>query len=72
MRSAGRPVVAALDWWVPPAGIVEPAIAASIVFVGVENLVRQQIGIPRSDEIATNLTSEPSSSRILFLTLLAM
>lgn len=40
--------VAALDWWVPPAGIVEPAIAASIVFVGVENLVRKQIGKERA------------------------
>jgi hydrogenase/urease accessory protein HupE len=29
---------AALGVWVPPAGIVEPAIAASIAYVGVENL----------------------------------
>ncbi len=40
--------VAALDWWMPPAGIVEPAIAASIVFVGVENLVRRYIGKERA------------------------
>lgn len=40
--------VAALDWWVPPSGIVEPAIAASIVFVGIENLVRKKIGKERA------------------------
>ncbi len=40
--------VAALGWWVPPAGIVEPAIAASIVFVGIENLVREYIGKERA------------------------
>ncbi len=36
--------VAALDLWAPPSSIVEPAIAASIVYVGVENILRSEIG----------------------------
>jgi hydrogenase/urease accessory protein HupE len=34
--------LAALDWVVLPASVVEPLIAASIVWVGVENLVRRE------------------------------
>jgi hydrogenase/urease accessory protein HupE len=34
-------VLATLDWLVLPASVVEPLIAASIVLVGVENLVRR-------------------------------
>lgn len=40
--------VAALDLWVPPGRLVEPAIAASIVFVGVENMMRKEIGRERA------------------------
>ncbi len=40
--------VAALDLWAPPSVIVEPAIAASIVFVGVENMLRSNIGKGRA------------------------
>jgi hydrogenase/urease accessory protein HupE len=35
-------VAGALNWVVLPASIVEPLIAASIVFVGIENLVRRE------------------------------
>jgi hydrogenase/urease accessory protein HupE len=35
-------VLGALNWFVLPASIVEPVIAASIVLVGIENLVRRE------------------------------
>lgn len=40
--------VAALGLWMPPPSIVEPAIAASIVYVGVENIIRKDIGTGRA------------------------
>ena len=36
--------VAALDFWTPPSDLVEAAIAASIVYVGIENLARRNVG----------------------------
>src|SRR5581483_1165372 len=36
--------IAALGLWTPPAAIVEPAIAGSIVYVGLENFVVRDIG----------------------------
>ncbi|MEZ4265728.1 MAG: HupE/UreJ family protein [Myxococcota bacterium] len=32
--------LAALDVWTPPAGIIEPAIALSVAFVGIENFIK--------------------------------